>query len=227
MTQIFVNIHETERTFQNIPKSTSIMNFKLLFLCYHADTICTKELEVELETVRKKMETIKFNKPLVRDHSTMPKSCTIRLPKLELKKFGGEILKWQEFWDTFQASVHKNSSLQLIDKFNYLRAQLEREALKAISGLELTNSNYDAAIATLNERYRNEQLIVDTHYTKLMEMLLALNRTTSLRDTLDVIEQDLRSLQSVGEDVNQRQIIWIILKVVIARLEQQNDPDTQ
>ena len=33
------NIHETERTFQNIPKSTSITNFKLLFLCYHVDTI--------------------------------------------------------------------------------------------------------------------------------------------------------------------------------------------
>ena len=85
----------------------------------------TNELEVELETVRKEMKTIKSNKPLVGDHSTIPKSCTIRLPKLELKKFGGEILKWQEFWDTFEASIYKSSSLQLIDKFNYLRAQLE------------------------------------------------------------------------------------------------------
>ena len=34
-----MNIHETERTSQNIPKSTSITNYKLLFLCYHADTI--------------------------------------------------------------------------------------------------------------------------------------------------------------------------------------------
>ena len=34
-----MNIHETERTFQNIPKSTGITNFKLLFLCYHVDTI--------------------------------------------------------------------------------------------------------------------------------------------------------------------------------------------
>ena len=130
------------------------------------------------------MGTIQSNKPLVGDHSTMPKSCTIRLPKLESKKFGGEILKWQEFWDIFEASIHKNSSLQPIDKFSYLRAQLEREALKAISGLELTNSNYDAAIAILKERYGNEQLIVDTHYTKLMEMPPTVNRTTSLRDTL-------------------------------------------
>ena len=194
-------------------------------------TNSTKELEFEMAKVHKEVETIKSNKHTAGDDSTMPKSCRIRLPKLELKKFGGEILKWQEFWDTFEASIHKNSSLQPIDKFNYLRAQLEREALKAISGLELTNSNYDAAIAILKERYGNEQLIVDTHYTKLMEMSPAVNRTTSLRDTLDVIEQHLRSLQSLGEDVNQRQIISVIRtklpKVVIARLEQQKDPDTQ
>ena len=49
--------------------------------------------------------------------------------------------------------------------------------------------------------------------------------------TLDVIEQHLRSLQSMREDVNQRQIISIIRtklpQVVIARLEQQKDSDTQ
>ena len=82
----------------------------------------------------------------------------MRLPKPELKKFGGEILKWQEFWDTFEASIHKNSSLQPIDKLRGQRGQLERDALKTVSGLELTNSNYDATVAILKERYGNEQL---------------------------------------------------------------------
>ena len=77
---------------------------------------------------------------------------------------------------------------------------------------------------------RNSKLNLK-HYTKLMEMPPAVNRTTSLRDTFDVIKQHLRSLQSMGEDVNQRQIISIIRtklpKVVIARLEQQKDRETQ
>ena len=35
-----VNIHETERIFQNIPKNTGITNFELLTVpCYHVDTI--------------------------------------------------------------------------------------------------------------------------------------------------------------------------------------------
>ena len=90
---------------------------------------------------------------------------TVRLPKLELKKFGGQILKGQEFWDDFEAIVHTNSSLQPIDKFNYLKAQLENEALKSIGGLELTNTNYDVAIDILKGRYGNVQLMIDSHYT--------------------------------------------------------------
>ena len=44
----------------------------------------------------------------------------VKLPKLELKKFNGNHSKWIPFWDTFEASVHKNENLLLIDKFNYL-----------------------------------------------------------------------------------------------------------
>ena len=132
----------------------------------------------------------------------------------------------EEFWDTFEATIHKNPSLQPIEKFNYLRAQLENEALKSIAGLELTNDNYEAAINLLKESYGNSnQLIVDTHYTKLIEMPPASNKTTSLRAMYDAIEQHLRSLHSLGEDINQRQIVSLIRskqpKVVTVRLEQQ------
>ena len=115
--------------------------------------------------------------------------------------------------------------MQTIEKFNYLRAQLENEALKSIAELELTNANYEATINLLKERYGNNQLIVDTHYTKLMEMPPASNKTTSLRAMYDAIEQHLRSLHLLGEDFNQRQIVSLIRsklpKVVTVCLEQQ------
>ena len=112
-----------------------------------------------------------------------------------------------------------------------MRAQLENEALKSIAGLELTNANYEAAINLLKERYGNDQLIVDTHYAKLMEMPPASNKTTSLRAIYDAIEQHLRSLQSLGEDINQRQIVSLIRsklpKVVTVRLEQQKGTENE
>ena len=105
-----------------------------------------------------------------------------------------------------------------------MRTQLENEALKLIARLELTNANCKAAINLLKERYGNNQLIVDTHYTKLMEMPPASNKTTSLRAMYDAIEQHLRSLHSLGEDINQRQIVSLIRsklpKVVTVYLEQ-------
>ena len=52
----------------------------------------------------------------------------IKLPKYALLKFGGDILKWQEFWDSYEASIHNNSALQPVDKFNYLKVQLIGEA---------------------------------------------------------------------------------------------------
>ena len=59
------------------------------------------------------------------NHNKMKgKVNSVRLPRLELRKFDGNILKWQEFWDTFESTIHKNNDLHNIDKFNYIRSQL-------------------------------------------------------------------------------------------------------
>ena len=64
-----------------------------------------------------------------------------------------------------------------------------------------------------------------------MDLAQASSNTSSLRATYDAVEKHLRSLQSLREDVHHRQIISIIRtklpKVVIARLEQQKDPDEE
>ena len=144
---------------------------------------------------------------------------------MNLRNFGGQVLKWQEFWDTFEATIHINPSLQLIDNFNYLRAELENGALKSLAGQEITNANHEAAVGILKECNGNTQLILDTHYTQLMEMSPAINKTASLHAMSDTIEQHLRSLQSLREDTNHRQVISLIRnklpRVVISRIEHQ------
>ena len=52
-------------------------------------------------------------------------------------------------------------------------------------------------------------------------MLPASNKTTSLCAMYHVVEHHLRSLHSLGEDINQRQIRSKLPKVVTVRLEQQ------
>ena len=42
----------------------------------------------------------------------------LKPPQLEIAPFSGDILKWQEFWDAFEASVHQ-ASYAPVDKLNY------------------------------------------------------------------------------------------------------------
>ena len=71
--------------------------------------------------------------------SVAPESASrVKLPKLQLRPFGGELTKWTSFWDSFESAVHHNRELSDIEKFNYLTSLLERSAREAISGLSLT-----------------------------------------------------------------------------------------
>ena len=76
-----------------------------------------------------------------------------KLPTLELPSFSGDVILWQTFWESFESTVHTNPALTNIQKFNYLKSQLRDDAERCISGLSLTNSNYDQAIFLLKDRF--------------------------------------------------------------------------
>ena len=154
-------------------------------------------------------------------------SPTFKLPKLELQKFNGNILKWQIFWDSFEASIHKNPNLQPVVKFNYLRAELEGYASVVISGLDLTNTNYEVAVNLLQERFGRDEPNMDAHYSVLMDLPVSLNNVAKLRETCDMIEKRLRSLIALGENVDQPHFVFLIKsklpKTVISRMEEYKD----
>ena len=125
---------------------------------------------------------------------------SVKLPKLSLKKFSGDITTWSTFWDTFESAIHKNPNLSDIDKFNYLNSLLENTAADAISGLTLTSGNYNEAIVILKKRFGNKQLAINKH----MDVLLNLDPVTSiydlkgLRSLYDTVESHIRALKSLG-----------------------------
>ena len=50
----------------------------------------------------------------------------VRLPKLDLPVFNGEITKWFTFWDSYKATVNDNPELLPIQKFTYLQSLICR-----------------------------------------------------------------------------------------------------
>ena len=95
------------------------------------------------------------------------RSPHMKLPKLSLKKFNGELTKWTTFWDTFESVVHTNPVLSDIDKFNYLTSLLESTKSEAIAGLTLAAANYDEAVATLRGGLGTSNRLSWTYYFDL------------------------------------------------------------
>lgn len=84
-------------------------------------------------------------------------SPMMRLPKIELPKFDGSYLKWQQFYDLFSQMVH-NRPLSNAQKMFYLKANLVGEAERLIRHIPVSDDNYFSAWETLKKRYANKRL---------------------------------------------------------------------
>ncbi|ESP02106.1 hypothetical protein LOTGIDRAFT_111232 [Lottia gigantea] len=91
----------------------------------------------------------------------------MKLPKLELTHFKGDVTTWTSWWDNYEATIHK-SDLPDVTKFTYLRSLLDSEAAAVIKGLKLTSDNYGIACNLLKERFGRKELIIFSHIQNLM-----------------------------------------------------------
>ncbi len=126
------------------------------------------------------------------DASDRPHGHQVRLPKLTIKPFAGEV--------TYEAAIHLNTEISDIDKFNYLRSFLERSARESISGLTLTAANYREAVEILKRRFGNTQQIIARHMDILLkaEAVSSQYHLKSLRHLYDTIETHVRGLRALG-----------------------------
>ena len=91
-------------------------------------------------------------------HKDSHQWSNLKLPRIELPKFSGDVLKFQNFWDQFEAPVHDNDDLPNVQKFTYLRSVLTGNALQTIEGFEVTGANYQPAVECLKHRYGRKWL---------------------------------------------------------------------
>ena len=158
-------------------------------------------------------------------------NSSVRLPKLEIPSFSGETLKWTEFWDSFEATIHRNTSLSDVEKLNYLMSKLSGQAKNSVSGIQLSNENYAVAVELLKERYGDTQAVVTSHYTELINLKSAPNNPQGLRNLYNQIERHLRSLKALAQDTEQEAFISMITaklpKEVRTQLELQKGARTK
>ena len=137
------------------------------------------------------------------DEPAQTRRMQVKLPKLELMKFTGDVFSWTTFWETFRDSIDQAENLSEAQKFQYLLASLQGEAKNAISCLPPTASNYAEAIKILKNRYGSDSTVKIVCH-KTIEDLPAVprNDTSRLREFYDKMESCFRSLKTLGEDIN-------------------------
>ena len=134
------------------------------------------------------------------DSKSSSNSVKVKLPKLSLPHFNGNPTQWTTFWESFESTIHNNTDLSSIDKLKYLQTSLSGEAAQTISGLQITNENYDEAIELLEKRFGNKQILISRHIEDLMQLprVSSKDDLRALRLLYDKIETATRSLKSIG-----------------------------
>ena len=140
------------------------------------------------------------NTPTTERAAPVVKSRAVKLPYLQLQKFGGNPTDWGAFWDSFSSAIHSNEELDDVQKFNYLKSYLYGNAARALDGLSSTSDNYAEAVKMLSDRFGNKQVIISSHMHKFDEIKAVrhIADLNGLRNIYDQIESNVRSLQSVG-----------------------------
>ena len=88
------------------------------------------------------------------ESSRSSSTLSIKLSKIDVPAFNGDVIGWRTFWEQFNVSVHSRSDISKPEKLVYLRQSLKSGSAKSvIEGLSKTSDDYDKAVKCLADRY--------------------------------------------------------------------------
>ena len=109
--------------------------------------------------------------PLAPTEATPTTSHGVRLPKLDVPTFDGDILNWSTFWEQFCIAVHDHTHLSDTEKLAYLRHSLKDGAAKSsVEGLSRLGDQYTQAIECLRAHYNWPKLIHRAHVKRIVDI---------------------------------------------------------
>lgn len=145
----------------------------------------------------------------------------IKLPRLIIPDFSGNIDDWKPFQEMFIQFIHENQSLTELQKFQYLKSRITGEAAKLLQHFELSSPNYATAWNTLVFRYDNKRRLVQLKLQALVsQSTLPIATAHGLRSLHDTTKECLHSLTNMGVDTSS----WgpLIEYIILQKLDKQS-----
>lgn len=184
-----------------------------------------KQHEADIESISTILERLKLQ--LLRS-SQAPQTTEakapaveVRLPKLELPTFGGNLEEWLSFRDLYVAAVHDNTGLTGAQKLQYLKASVKGDAALLLQSVSITNDNYEQAWELLNNRYQNRREIVTSTLKRLVNNPpMRSDSPLELRKLVDTTMECIRSLKVMKVPVEHWDVI--ISYLIVDKLDRES-----
>ncbi len=163
-------------------------------------SVAHSALEIELSEVASKLKgllapALGYNPGA----HTVSDTTGVRLPKLDVPTFDGNIIHWTQFWEQFTISVHNRTNLSNAEKIIYLQHTLKDGSARSVIGLSNSGDNYDEAVKCLKSRFDILRLIHRTHVQTIVDTpALKEGNGKELRRLHDDIQQHVRALKTLG-----------------------------
>lgn len=129
----------------------------------------------------------------------------LKLEKITIPTFDGDLTQWISFRDQFVDLVHTNPRLTPIVKFTMLRNHLKGlAAAGAINGFKLSNADYETAWHIIMNRYNRPDKIIDEYLRRFYELPRLHSPTTAaqLIKMANSANQLVRVLPNLGQNVD-------------------------
>ncbi|XP_063914797.1 uncharacterized protein LOC135131147 [Zophobas morio] len=142
----------------------------------------------------------------------------IKLPKVELPSFSGDITTFVPFMDMFNNLIHKSSDLTAVEKFNYLLSALKGEARALIENLPVTDSNYLTAYSALHNRYKNDRQILQAHWIAIDNApKIHSEHPQELRTLIDTFSTHLKAIRNFTFPIDLAD--FVLFNVMLQKLD--------
>uniref|UniRef100_V5GNX0 Uncharacterized protein n=1 Tax=Anoplophora glabripennis TaxID=217634 RepID=V5GNX0_ANOGL len=125
-----------------------------------------------------------------------------RLPKIEFKRYDGNIKRCLPFWAQFK-KIHEDSDIDECDKIEYLiqATVVKSRARQLVESFPAMAGNYEKIIDSMQSRFGREDLQIEVYVRELLKLILNNANSQQKMDlcTLyDKIETQIRALETLG-----------------------------
>ncbi|UYV84222.1 hypothetical protein LAZ67_X001569 [Cordylochernes scorpioides] len=126
---------------------------------------------------------------------------TIRLPKVELPKFKGNLEDWLSWWGQF-SKINDDETLGDVDKFHsLLQAVVEgSRAQRLVCSYPITEFSYPKVIQALKDGFGDKNLLIEHYIRRLLKLVVSNARKENipLDEIYDDLMAHLKNLESLG-----------------------------